>query len=42
MCRHAAVAAFAAFSFHEMTASAATTLGHVARNDRHSPILPAT
>src|SRR5262245_61624068 len=38
MCRHAAVAAFAAFSFHVMTASAEAALGHNTRSDTHTPM----
>src|SRR5262245_32515419 len=41
MCIHAAVAAFAAFSFHVMTASAKPALGHNTRSDRHTPMLLA-
>ena len=41
MCIHAAVAAFAAFSFHSVTASAEAALGHRTRSDRHRPMLRA-
>src|SRR4030095_4135175 len=39
MSRHAAVAAFAAFSFHRVTASAEAALGHRTRSDRHRTML---
>jgi hypothetical protein len=41
MCRHAAVAAFAAFSFHVTTASAKAVLGHNPRSVTHAPMLLA-
>ena len=42
MCMHAAVAAFAAFSFHVITASAAAAVpGHNPRSDKHSPMFSA-
>jgi hypothetical protein len=41
ICMHAAVAAFAAFSFHRVTASAEAALGHRTRSDRHRPMLRA-
>src|SRR5918994_7738002 len=42
MCIHAAVAAFAAFSFHVITASAAAAVpGHSPRSDKHSPMFLA-
>ena len=40
MCIHAAVAAFAAFSFHMITASL-EALGHSTRTIRHSPMFLA-
>jgi hypothetical protein len=42
MCIHAAVAAFAAFSFHVITASAAAAVpGHSPRSDKHTPMFSA-
>jgi hypothetical protein len=38
---HAAVAAFAAFSFHVVTASAAAAFGHNTSSDRDTPMLLA-
>ena len=42
MCRQAAVAALAAFSFHLITASALTAFGHDTSSNRHSPIILMT
>src|SRR4030095_12970401 len=41
ICIHAAVAAFAAFSFHKVTASAVAALGQNTRSDTHTPKLLA-